>query len=104
MPNRVKPTPFRAIRDRDLLPGHVIVSHGPARHLARAPSRGECSVKIREIIRILHDDGWRIERVRGSHRQLRHSWKRGTVTVAGHPNQDLTPGMRISILRQAGLR
>ena len=48
-------------------------------------------VKIREVIRMIEQDGWFLVRTRGSHRQYHHSTKPGTVTVAGHPGQDLHP-------------
>jgi predicted RNA binding protein YcfA (HicA-like mRNA interferase family) len=60
-------------------------------------------MKIRDVIRLLRDDGWTLVRVRGSHQQLRHPTKPGLVTVAGHSNDDLAPGTLRSILRQAGL-
>ena len=60
-------------------------------------------MKVREILRLLHDDGWYIARIKGSHRQLKHSEKPGTVTVAGKPRVDIPPGTLKSILRQAGL-
>lgn len=34
----------------------------------------------------------------------RHPTKRGLVTVAGRPNDDLAPGTLTSILKQAGLK
>ncbi|MGC2130007.1 MAG: type II toxin-antitoxin system HicA family toxin [Candidatus Aquilonibacter sp.] len=52
---------------------------------------------------MLLDDGWVIVRQRGSHRQFRHPEKPGTVTVAGHPNDDLLPRTWKSILKQAQL-
>jgi len=61
-------------------------------------------VTVREIIRILEDDGWTMVAQRGSHRQFRHPTKQGRVTVAGHPKDDLAPGTLNSILRQAGLK
>jgi len=61
-------------------------------------------VKIREIIKIIQDDGWFIVRTRGSHRQFHHPTKRGTVTVAGGPNDDLPKKTHYSIFKQAGLR
>jgi predicted RNA binding protein YcfA (HicA-like mRNA interferase family) len=60
-------------------------------------------VKVREVIRLLEKDGWRLDRTRGSHRQFRHRVKPGTVTVAGKPSLDMPPGTLRSILRQAGL-
>jgi predicted RNA binding protein YcfA (HicA-like mRNA interferase family) len=61
-------------------------------------------MKIWEIIRQIEDDGWYHVRMRGSHRQYHHATKPGTVTIAGHPGQDLHPKTLNSILRQAGLK
>jgi predicted RNA binding protein YcfA (HicA-like mRNA interferase family) len=61
-------------------------------------------VKVREILRLLEEDGWRLVATRGSHRQFEHPVKRGRVTVAGNRNDDLRQKTTISILRQAGLR
>ena len=61
-------------------------------------------VKVREIIKLLEDDGWYQSRMRGSHRQFKHSFKKGTVTVAGKPNVDIPPGTLNNILKQAGLK
>jgi len=61
-------------------------------------------VKVREAIKVIEDDGWRLERQRGSHRQFRHPHKPGTVTVAGKPNVDVPPGTLKSIERQADLK
>ncbi|MFN8639208.1 MAG: type II toxin-antitoxin system HicA family toxin [Dehalococcoidia bacterium] len=60
--------------------------------------------KVRDAIRMLELDGWRLARTVGSHRQFKHPVKRGTVTVAGNESNDLAPGTWSSILRQAGLR
>ena len=64
----------------------------------------EDDVKVRDILRRLQDDGWYIDRMRGSHRQLKHPEKPGVVTVPGKPNDDLATGTLTSILNQAGLR
>jgi predicted RNA binding protein YcfA (HicA-like mRNA interferase family) len=60
-------------------------------------------MKVREAIRLVEADGWFHVRTRGSHRQFKHTTKRGLVTIPGKPSDDLTPAMRRSILRQAGL-
>jgi len=44
-----------------------------------------------------------IRRVLGSHQQLTHARKRGTVALAGRPSMDLKPATWSSILRQAGI-
>jgi len=61
-------------------------------------------VKIRDVLKELEDDGWRVVRQRGSHQQMKHATKPGLVTVAGKPNDDLAPGTLNSILKQAGLK
>lgn len=61
-------------------------------------------MNVRDIIELLERDGWRIDRMRGSHRQFRHPTKKGTVTVAGKPSIDIPPGTLNSILKQAGLK
>lgn len=61
-------------------------------------------MKVRDVLKMLSQDGWRLVATRGSHRQFKHPAKTGRVTVAGHPGDDLAPGTLISILKQAGLR
>jgi predicted RNA binding protein YcfA (HicA-like mRNA interferase family) len=62
------------------------------------------SVKVREIIKLIEQDGWLLDRTRGSHRQYKHGIKRGLVTVAGKPGDDLARGTQNSVLKQAGLK
>lgn len=61
-------------------------------------------MKVSEVLRLIHDDGWFLVATRGSHRQFKHSSKPGRVTVAGKPSEDLAPGTLNSILKQAGLK
>ncbi len=61
-------------------------------------------MKVRAVLRLLADHGWRLARIRGSHRQFMHPTEPGLVTVSGHPNDDLAPGTLNSILKQAGLK
>ena len=61
-------------------------------------------MKVREVLRLLRDDGWSEVATRGSHMQFKHPTKPGRVTVAGHPNDDLAPGTLKSILDQAQLK
>ena len=60
-------------------------------------------MKVRDVLRLLKQDGWHEVRVRGSHRQLHHRSKPGTVTVAGHLSTEVPPGILKSILKQAQL-
>lgn len=61
-------------------------------------------MKIRNLIKLIEAEGWRVVRTRGSHRQYRHPTKAGLVTIAGKPADDVAPGTLNSILKQAGLK
>ncbi|MCY4546230.1 MAG: type II toxin-antitoxin system HicA family toxin [Gemmatimonadetes bacterium] len=60
--------------------------------------------KVRDAMRLIEEDGWRLVRTRGSHRQFKHREKPGRVTVPGKPRDDLPPGTWNSIMKQAGLK
>lgn len=61
-------------------------------------------MKTREIIKIIEADGWYEVRQSGSHRQYKHSQKKGLVTIPVHRlSNDLSPGLEKSILKQAQL-
>jgi len=66
-----------------------------------ADIRSALSMKVRELIRLLQNDGWYLVRTRGSHRQYKHAEKRGRVTVPGHLNDDIARGTLRSVLKQA---
>jgi predicted RNA binding protein YcfA (HicA-like mRNA interferase family) len=61
-------------------------------------------MKVKELIKLLEEDGWYQVRMRGSHRQFHHLSKPGTVTVSGKLSVDIPPGTLNSILKQAGLK
>jgi predicted RNA binding protein YcfA (HicA-like mRNA interferase family) len=61
-------------------------------------------VKVKEVIKLLEQDGWYLARTKGSHRQFKHAEKAGTVTVAGKESIDVPRGTLNSILKQAGLK
>ena len=61
-------------------------------------------MKVRDVLRLIHEDGWFLVATRGSHRQFKHVSKPGRVTVGGKPNDDLAPGTLNSILKQSGLK
>ena len=62
-------------------------------------------MKVREVIKLLEENGWYLARQKGSHKQYKHPAKSGLVTVAcHHPNDDIAPGTLNSILKQAGLK
>jgi len=61
-------------------------------------------MKIRDIMKLVERDGWRVRNQTGSHRQYTHPTKPGRVTIAGHPSKDMAPGTLNAILKQAGLK
>jgi len=61
-------------------------------------------VKVRDVVRMLEQDGWFLARTRGSHHQYKHPTKEGLATVPGNPNDEIAPGTLNSILKQAGLK
>lgn len=50
----------------------------------------------------MEHDGW--ARKKGSHRQYKHPYTKGVVTISGHLNDDSAKGTLNSILKQAGLK
>ena len=61
-------------------------------------------MKVRDLLKQLNDDGWYLSRQSGSHRQFKHPFKPGTVTVPGHPSDEFHPKTLQSILKQAGFK
>jgi predicted RNA binding protein YcfA (HicA-like mRNA interferase family) len=57
----------------------------------------------RELIRELKKDGWYEVNQVGSHKQFKHSTKKGRVTVP-HPKRDIPIGTLKSVERQAGIK
>jgi predicted RNA binding protein YcfA (HicA-like mRNA interferase family) len=54
------------------------------------------------LLKKLRKDGWEVVRIKGSHHQLKHSTKKGTITVP-HPKKDVPIGTLRAILKAAGL-
>ena len=62
-------------------------------------------MKISEIVKIIENDGWFLVRQKGSHRQYKHKFKKGTVTIAAHKMSDeIDKGTLNSILKQSQLK
>ena len=58
--------------------------------------------KVKEVIKMLEDDGWIRQKYRGDHRQYKHPTKKGKVTVNKKPNETLSQEILNSIFKQAG--
>jgi len=61
-------------------------------------------MKIRDVIRLIESDGWYLVAFKGSHRQYKHPYKRGRITIAGKLSDDIARGTLNSILKQSGIK
>jgi predicted RNA binding protein YcfA (HicA-like mRNA interferase family) len=61
-------------------------------------------MKVRDLMKLVEQDGWYHVRTTGSHRHYYHPTKPGTVTIPGHPGKDIPEGTKNSVLKQAGLK
>ena len=60
-------------------------------------------MKVREVVAMLKSDGWKLVVTRGSHRQFKHPFKPGRITVSGNLGGDVPEGTPASVKKQAGL-
>ncbi|TDK44749.1 type II toxin-antitoxin system HicA family toxin [Algoriphagus formosus] len=60
-------------------------------------------MKVKELQKLLREDGWQVKNQKGSHQQLIHPEKPGKVTIPIHGG-DIPIGTLNSILKQAGLK
>jgi predicted RNA binding protein YcfA (HicA-like mRNA interferase family) len=60
-------------------------------------------MKVKELLKMLKEDGWQEKTQKGSHLHLEHPIKKGKVTVPVHGG-DIPKGTLNSILKQAGLK
>ena len=60
-------------------------------------------MKVRDVIKLVEEDGWYLVNIEGDHRQFKHPKKSGRVTIAGHPSKEMPPGTFLSVLKQARL-
>lgn len=61
-------------------------------------------MKVREVIRLLEQNGWVEMRSKGSHRHFKHPKEPLLVTVPGNPGKELATGTLNAILKKAGLK
>ena len=59
------------------------------------------TMNSKQIMQLLKDNGFEVDRIKGSHHQMKKGGK--TVTVP-HPKKDLGVGLVNAILKQAGLK
>jgi predicted RNA binding protein YcfA (HicA-like mRNA interferase family) len=61
-------------------------------------------MKVRELVRLLVENGWRYAGSEGSHHHYKHPKRRGKLTVPGNPNKEIKIAILNQILKQAGLK
>ena len=60
-------------------------------------------MKSSELIDLITSDGWKLDRIKGSHHIFIHQSKSGIVVIP-HPKKEVPKGTANNILKQAGLR
>lgn len=58
--------------------------------------------KVREVIKMLKNDGRYLAYIKGDHRKFKHPTKKGKVTVIQKLSDDLDANLPDSIFKQAG--
>jgi predicted RNA binding protein YcfA (HicA-like mRNA interferase family) len=61
-------------------------------------------MKVREVIRLLEQNGWLEIRSKGSHRHFKHPKQPVLITVPGNDGKELATGTLNAILKKAGLK
>ena len=64
----------------------------------------KATMKIRQIIKLIENDGWFLVAQVGSHRQYKHPLKKGRVTIPGNTGDELPIGTLNSVFKQAGIK
>ena len=59
--------------------------------------------KVKELIRMMEEDGWYFVRERGDHKIYRKDGMPRVVSVPGKMNEDVPEGLCSRILRETGL-
>jgi predicted RNA binding protein YcfA (HicA-like mRNA interferase family) len=57
-----------------------------------------------ELCRLLEANGWRLQRISGSHRVYAKSGERKILSVPVHANRTLKPGLATRLARDANLQ
>jgi len=61
-------------------------------------------MKVRDVIKLLEESGWGLDRTKGSPRQFKHPVNANVITVPGSEGKELAPGTLNNILKKAGLK
>jgi predicted RNA binding protein YcfA (HicA-like mRNA interferase family) len=62
-------------------------------------------MKVIDLIKLIENEGWYMARHKGSHRQFKHPFKMGLITISGHKLSDeVAKGTLNSVLKQAEIK
>lgn len=61
------------------------------------------TMKVKQVIDLLVENGWKCVRMKGSHRVFVKDGTRRSIAVPGKPASDMPVGTLKSILRESGL-
>jgi predicted RNA binding protein YcfA (HicA-like mRNA interferase family) len=62
------------------------------------------TMKVKEVISLLEENGWEYRRTKGDHRIYYKKGARRPIPIPGKLNDELKDGTLGSILREAGLK
>jgi predicted RNA binding protein YcfA (HicA-like mRNA interferase family) len=57
-----------------------------------------------EMCRLLENNGWLLQRIKGSHHIYSKPGERKIISIPVHGNRDVKPGLASRIARDAGLK
>lgn len=58
----------------------------------------------KELIKLLRDHGWEVDRIEGSHHIMTHPGREEVIAVPVHAGKTLKTGMVYGILKVAGIK
>jgi predicted RNA binding protein YcfA (HicA-like mRNA interferase family) len=56
-----------------------------------------------EMCRLVEANGWRLQRIKGSHHIYSKAGERKIISIPVHGNRNLKPGLALRIARDAGI-
>ena len=72
-------------------------------NIIKGTKEGDELMTVRELDKLIRNDGWYLVKQVGSHMQYKHPTKTGKVTIPNHRG-DVDIRTATSILKQAGLK
>lgn len=61
-------------------------------------------MKCSQLVKLLKDNGWYVERQKGSHMIMRHDLRSEQLVVPNHGSKEMATGTASNILKKAGIK